>query len=215
MKSYLVISVLYISTVLVLVLLISVIGIRRVSDISQFSGDRLVPIYSNTPATQSFISNHNGLNTILISLKNRSVTNNKKFEFTLIENNNDIRKISLNGSNIGDGDNVRFQFHPITDSKGKTFIIKLTAPDTNQGEVPIEVSFSNTDTYIHGSSLDPNQEGDFAFQTYYKPQSIYLSIQQMVSRWISLFVNVKTILGIVVVSLLFVLTAKKLGFRYN
>lgn len=215
MKSYLTFTLAFIASIFIFVTVVSILGIRRIPDVAQYRGDRLVPIYSNSPATQSFISNENGLNTILINLKNRSIINNKIFEFNLLEDDIVVRKIIINGSNIGDGDNVRFQFLPISDSKGKKYVIKLTAPDTNQGDIPIEVSFSNNDSYLSGSSLDQNQEGDFAFQTYYKPQSLNVTLSQLVIRWINIFINFRLVISLVVVSALFVVTAKKLGFRYN
>lgn len=140
---------------------------RRIPEVNQAVVDRLVPIYKDNSVTQTIAPTHNGLNVVVIFLKNRSIQNNDKFLFTLTNQENEsMRSIQISGSNIGDGDTVRFQFEPLVDSANKKFVISLSTPDTSPPKTPIEVGFSNGDTYPLGIASDM---GDMSFQLFYSP----------------------------------------------
>ncbi len=166
----------------VLFLAFSFVFIRRVPEVNQGVVDRLVPMYQNRPVSQTISPQHDGLNVIMIFLKNRSLINTDKIIFTLSENEKVIRTIELSGSNIGDGDTVRFQFDPIPDSAGHTYSLRLEAPATQVSQTPIEVGFSNTDTYTLGSSPEP---GDMSFQLFYKPVNKAAYISELATIFVS------------------------------
>ncbi len=127
--------------------------IRRLPDTGQPRSDEFIWISKNHPVDQDIYPGHDGLNVVTIYLKNVGLRNQKPLFFYLLQNGKIIRRISLNGYNVGDGDSVRFQFSPITDSAGQTFQIRLESPGTDTREA-IGVGVSS---------------GNISYQTYYFP----------------------------------------------
>jgi hypothetical protein len=130
--------------------------IRRLPDVSQPLSGQWQWIYSGHPVSQTITPRHDGLNVITVYLKNVSLRNQDPFYFTLADASGVIRKIDINGYNIGDGDNVRFQFLPIFDSKNLTLIFTLTS--SSPQSAAIGAGFSDS-------------AGSLAYQTYYFPTS--------------------------------------------
>lgn len=124
---------------------------RRILDQTQDGQRNEVWIYRDHGVKFPIVPNNDGLNTIKVFIKNPYLRNKDPFEFSLLDKNeNIVRKILINGSNIGDGDLVRFQFEPIIDSAGKKYIIQLLASNS-------EISQSVGTTA--------------SFEAYYKPQN--------------------------------------------
>lgn len=130
--------------------------VRRLPDVGQAHENTQVWIYSGHPVSHTFIPRNNGLNVITVYLKNVSLRNQDPLIFRLSDNSVVIREINLSGYNVGDGDNVRFQFDPVMNSKGLPLTLTLTS-DSPQS-VAIGVGFS-----------EPAQS--IAYQTYYYPTS--------------------------------------------
>jgi len=130
--------------------------VRRQPDIGQPQENTQTWIYSGHQVTQSFTPRNNGLNIITIYLKNVSLRNRDPFLFQLSDANGILRTIRINGYNIGDGDNVRFQFDPVADSGNKQFTLTLSSESPK--ELAVGVGFSEVAESI-------------AFQTYYFPTS--------------------------------------------
>lgn len=165
-----IISLIYLISLLIILLLATFFGLRRIPDSAQRQNNRLVPIYLNAPIIQTITPNHNGLNLVMVFLRNQSLLNTDKLIFSLSSNNNvQLRKLEISGRNIGDGENIRFQFPPLSTSENQTYLLKLEAPETRIGQNKIEAGFSNQDVYLLGSS--PVQPGDLTFELYYRPQS--------------------------------------------
>lgn len=210
-----ILSIFYVLGTLIVVCIISFLFIRRVPDLIQVQTDRLVPIYSKKPLDQSFISNFNGLNSISIYLKNRSLLNTQPLIFNLHDASGDlVREINISGRNIGDGESVRFQFEPISDSMKKKYLLHLSAPLTLQNDVPIEAGFSNSDTYMFGSSDLAYEPGDLSFQTYYRPQNRVEQLSGIIQHWQNLL-SWRFLISILIVTQVFTVTARVVGFRYN
>lgn len=172
----------YIFATILLLGISSFVLMRRVPEVNQGVVNRLVPLYKTAPVTQTITPVHDGLNVVVIFLKNRSILNNDKLVFTLSQNNQTVRTIELSGSNVGDGETVRFQFEPIIDSGSKTYEIKLVAPDTQEPKTPIEIGFSNLDEYKFGSA---SQVGDMSFQLFYKPVNKPVLIAELQAVFLS------------------------------
>lgn len=144
----------------------TVVGIRRVPDSAQSSQNHLVPVYSDRPVSQSVTPLHNGFNVAVIYLRNASLLNRDPLVFTLTDARHHlIRQIDLNGYNVGDGTNVRFQFLPVPDSAGQTYTLTLSAPATTPGHPKIEIGFSGS--------------GSMAFQLYYRPQNTLSFLKEL------------------------------------
>jgi hypothetical protein len=130
--------------------------VRRLPDVNQPQSNQFLWIYSGHPVSQTFVPRHDGLNVINIYLKNVSLRNQDPFTFTLSDSSEVLRQINLTGYNIGDGDNVRFQFPPIMNSANLPLTLKLTS-DSPQN-IAIGAGFSESAKSI-------------AFQSFYFPTS--------------------------------------------
>lgn len=147
--------------------------VRRQPDIGQPQENTQVWIYSGHPVTQGFTPRNNGVNVITIYLKNVSLRNRDPFIFQLSDTNGVLRTIRINGYNIGDGDNVRFQFDPVADSGNKQFTLSLSSESPK--ELAVGVGFSE-------------EAQSIAFQTYYFPTSRLNSVITITMQFIrSLF----------------------------
>lgn len=150
--------------------------VRRQPDYGQPIENTQVWIYSGHPIKQEFIPQNNGLNVITVYLKNVSLRNKEPFLFELSDSSGLLRTIGINGSNIGDGDNVRFQFAPVVDSAGRQFTIILSSE--SEKEMAIGAGYSD-------------QVRSIAFQTYYFPQSRLSGLQVNVMHFIGLLFRPK------------------------
>lgn len=103
------------------------LAVRRLPDASQSQVQKEIWVYKDHPVTQTITPGHDGLNVLTVYLRNVALRNQEPFLFELSDSAGVIRSIQLTGYNIGDGDNVRFQFAPIPDSAGKTYTIKFSS----------------------------------------------------------------------------------------
>jgi hypothetical protein len=178
--------------------LLSTFGLRRVPDISQKENSRLIPIYNSQPFIQKISAKNDGLNTINIYLKNARLLNKDPFTFSLSDNKNvEVRRIEISGKNIGDGDNVRFQFLPIPDSAGKEYVLTLQAPYTNFDGDKIEAGVSSDDP------------GQLAFESFYRPTSLTQILNQSLSGLVIKIINTKYLLVVLGASVFSYLTLFK------
>lgn len=121
----------------------SLFGVRRVYDSGISQTDRLVPLFTDKPISQQINPLQNGLNTIYVYMRNRSILNTSPVRFLLSDDTgNALRQIDINGSNIGDGENVRFQFLPISDSAGRSYIVTLSTSKNSSNEPHVEIGFT-------------------------------------------------------------------------
>jgi hypothetical protein len=129
-------------------------GVRRLPDVGQPRSDSIVWIYKNHEVTQNITVLNNGFNVLTVYMRNISLRNQKPLTFTLKDSGGvTVREIHLTGYNIGDGDSVRFQFAPLTDSGGKTYQVVLSSPASVFGDA-IGVGYSDL---------------NISYQSYYYP----------------------------------------------
>ena len=158
--------------VAVMLVIFIVFGLRRIPDTAQHEARRLINITSLQPVSQTVVPRKNGLNTVLIFFRNPNLANTDRLIFSLSQKTGEeIRRIDLSGRNIGDGVTVRFQFPPVVDSSGRTYILALQAPDTPPSSPnPLSIGTSVEDAYPAGRLTSPAGEtGDLSFQLFYSP----------------------------------------------
>ena len=141
--------------------------------------------------SESFQAANNNLNIVSICIRNpdRLLT---PFTFTLHEatlSATPIRTVSFTGGNIDNQDCTRFQFEPVTDSKGKSYVASLTPTQPNlvfpRGNIYVEAHAGND--YLQGESyldFSPSPH-DLHFKTnYYQPLKAVLreSLTQFIAR---------------------------------
>jgi len=182
----------YLIVPVIILIFLTVFAVKRIPDSSQEISERLVPITRTHPVTQSIIPVNNGFNTVVIYLRNKMLLNTDPLIFYLTDTQNQVlRQLTISGRNIGDGETIRFQFPPLSDSAGKLYTIRLEAPQTNFGSNIIEAGFSNSDTYPEGSSQDIQETGDLSFQFFYRPESKLVLLQNLFSRFVSQTLSVR------------------------
>lgn len=194
-------------------LFFSVIGARRLYDSGQPHSVYFLGLNRVSSASQSFTPLHNGLNVVRVYLKNVSIRNHDPLSFTLTDSTGQVvSHIDLNGSNVGDGDSVRFQFPPLPDSAGRTFTFTLTAP-TTETSTEIGVGFTDdTGTYPAGLGHVGRQSGELNFDLYYRPQNIGSLLVQVLSLALSRILDLPSLVIATLVGLLWYFLAKRLLF---
>lgn len=166
-----------------IVLLLSVVGVRRRVDVAQIEGESLYPIYGEKKIGQTFVSSKNNLNIIELNLKNPALRNQQPIYFRLIETKTaqTLREIAISGLNIGDPSSIRFQFDPIQDSAGKNYRFYLNSPLSTEKDA-IEVYYSPKDIYAEGEMIVSDQKitGELCFTSYYYPGSKMAVIRETI-----------------------------------
>ncbi len=110
---------------------ITLLNLRKEIGIKQTDEGKVLYFYGNQDYRFSFISPKENLNSVVIKLKNISIRNSKPLYFYLNDNQNTIRQIKINGSNIGDSSMVRFAFSEIEESKNKEYTVILSSPESD------------------------------------------------------------------------------------
>lgn len=94
---------------------------------TEVPGSSYLPISEIRPAT--FTPRHQGLNIILLRMKNPDLADTSDFIFTLSNSAGQVlRQLNFSGRNIGDPSDVRLQFDPIPDSAGQTLTLAVSSP---------------------------------------------------------------------------------------
>lgn len=148
---------------IVVALLVILTGLftRLVLDQVVNGQDADIKIYRLQSAEKIFVPKNDGLNMFSIFLKNANLRNKNVFVLTIFDQDvNPIRKVIINGKNIGDGEGVRFKFDPITNSANQKYTLQLSAPDTEFSQA-VETKLS--------------------LEAYYKPQS-KLNVIMVITR---------------------------------
>lgn len=139
--------ILIISELLFLVILLIVIPsifIKEKSGIEQDSYSDTLSVDVNHIYIQSFIVDHNNLNSISIQLKNPEL---KNYDMVYIEIQNDkyetLRDLSISGRSIGDPSWINFKFPALNSKKGEKIFIKVTGDAIKDNHIYI---FGDFDT---------------------------------------------------------------------
>lgn len=92
-------------------------------------------VYKGVALSQQFMTNMANLSGIGMSIKNPYFRNKKSLIVNLqSDDKSTIRSINLNGANVQDGDFMKIQFDPISDSAGKKYYLEIFAPDSESQE---------------------------------------------------------------------------------
>jgi|SRR5579884_1630171 len=159
---------------LVVIPLILGVIIRSIPDGFQPSLDRTANVDFQNTISETFRASKNNLSTIGLSIKNPSLLNKDPLLFNIYNGDQIIRSVQLSGANIPDGDFVKINFPPITDSQGNTYKIEFSAPDTHQNSLQPFISNQKTDDetlMINGQDMD----GSISFVPYYKSSNPIVS----------------------------------------
>lgn len=140
--------------------------VKRVPGFHQDQVGELTPIYAKQSLIQSITLEQDGLDTVMIFLKNARLDNRDKFIFQIAD-----VTIPINGYNIGDGDTIKFQFPPLNLPAGTKVNITISAPDTKDPNTAIKAGVSSADAYPEGDLGGKFAPRDLSFQLFYQPKS--------------------------------------------
>jgi hypothetical protein len=103
--------------------------------------DQARGVSSFLPLTQDvsteFTTNENGLNIIILHLKNPGLVNTDNYKITLSDGVSVLFEQEFSGFNVGDPSDLRFQFPPII-SKGKRLSLAVS-PITKNSVMPLQI----------------------------------------------------------------------------
>lgn len=117
----------------------TLLTLRKEIGLERTRGDKVSYFHGKENIQFSFISPKKNLNSVVLRLENinKSVSvgrNSKPLYFSLLENQQILRKVQINGSNFVNDAFVRFAFPEIEDSENKKYIIILSSPESEGGE---------------------------------------------------------------------------------
>jgi hypothetical protein len=130
------------------------------------------------------------LNIIILTFKNPGIVNDKNFVFNVKDGSGILRSINFSGKNVGDPGDVRFQFEPISDSRGKDLSVNIVSNDYS---FPISIN------------VDENEIP--AYRSYYRTSSYGDSLRRFVSFWtkaVSLDFVFFAVWGLILISILWI-----------
>lgn len=121
---------------------------------------------------QSFVSSDDNLNIVAICIRNNARILSP-LVFNLYEATSSstvIRSISINAGNIDNLDCTKFQFAPIPDSQGNTYVAEIYAPESDIYRNGVYVEAYTTNDYLQGTAFQDNipLEMDLHFKTFFK-----------------------------------------------
>ncbi len=168
------------------------LGIRYIPYDIQPRLDNYEKVYRHQSISQNLTGQKDNLSGFALSLKNPLLRNKKNINLTLIdENKTVVRRALLNGSNIQDGEYVKFIFTPISDSKGKNYTFILSAPDVDDNEALAAFYTFNKPDWAGElrieDRLEPN--GSVSFVGLYKPDTIFTTSIDIYSEWLRRFIS--------------------------
>lgn len=124
------------SLVIILILpAITLLGLRKEKGLQQTDTYTVTFFHRKKDFQFSFVSPKDNLNSIALKMWNLSLEKNKPIYFKLSLDQQTVRQLVVNDSNIINGDMVRFSFPEVVDSKGKYFTLTLNAPETQRDDV--------------------------------------------------------------------------------
>ena len=91
-----------------------------------------------SPLETKFTPERNGVNIFIIPLKNPGLVNEDKFKFQLVKVGELGREIEFSGANVGDPDNLRFQFAPLATGVGEEWKVRMV-PEEEESTNPLLV----------------------------------------------------------------------------
>ncbi|OGE64798.1 hypothetical protein A3I48_00555 [Candidatus Daviesbacteria bacterium RIFCSPLOWO2_02_FULL_36_7] len=120
--------------IIIIIPAVTLLSLRKEIGLKQTEESKVLFFYGNQDYRFSFVSPKDNLNSVVVKLKNISIKNSKPVYFRLLDNQDIVKQIQINGSNIGDSSMVRFAFAAIKDSKDRRYTISLTSPQTEKNE---------------------------------------------------------------------------------
>ena len=151
----------------------------------QIESNSTIRVEKNSTITQSFQSHKGNLAGVRLIGFNPNLGGSENFELTSRdENNQPVRTLSLSETNLGWGSTIRFDFAPIPDSRGKTYVISVSAPESTTAQ--LDLAYTSENKYAEGAAQKNNEvlSGDLVFETYYQTSGATIIIDPLINAGI-------------------------------
>lgn len=147
-----------------------------------FNQDKIndwLAISSKQEVGQTFVADQNNLFKIRIFSRNPQLANKDEVVFTLRKNGEEVRKVILNGQNVGWDYPLNVEFTPVQSSKNTTYYFSLKSPTENEVKA-ITLGYNRGNQYFGGTAMVNNKptEGDLYFTTFYKSSATQLLTEE-------------------------------------
>lgn len=151
-----------------------------------YDGSARVSVYGKFDFKQEFISKEKNLTAIGTSIKNPNLKNIKQIDFNIFDqDNNLLRTVSIFGTNIEDGDFVKFVFEKIPDSENKKYFFTISSPTAGAGEIIEVFIIKPTSEILSFTYNKETKEGGAPLVTFHKPDSRFDTVKRVYSSWLS------------------------------
>lgn len=168
---------------------------RFIDQFQQIHNDFLLAA-PNSQIRQTFLSTHDNLSGIRVSLSNANLGGNKLYQISIMDNAAPVRSEEVSESNIGWDMTLRYDFKPIEGSKNRIYALEISSldksdinpaviwvnernaglretlpavPESDLSKKYLQVMYNRKDEYKAGSAFlnEKPLSGDIAFETYY------------------------------------------------
>ncbi len=158
----------------------------------QHSGEKFVEI--KEPLSFAYKPTYDNFNILIFTFKNPVSANQENFSLKILSEEKVIREITFSGFNLGDTQDLKFQFDPILDSKGKEFKIEISAQN-----------------YRNPIFINVDDKGIPSFKAYYRTTKKFFVLRNILSSWVNF---VKSDLVFFSIWFLILILTSILGSRY-
>lgn len=162
--------------VLIFPALLSLI-IKTIPEKQQSSLDGTIKLFGERKIAQKIAVSKNNFSGIGISVRNPNYINKNDLIFTVYsEDNLTLRQMAISGLHINDGDLLKINFPPISDSANKNFTIEFTSPKSSSDQY-FEIFISNKNNEkskgfkLYESSGVSDFEGSIAYEIFNKSEN--------------------------------------------
>ncbi len=205
MKKLIILSSIFVLFLLVVIPVLLTFSIRTIPGGVQPSLGNTQKIYGDFTLSQAFVSPEDNLTGIGVSIKNPNFANKKNTQVEILdENNNILRKVTLNGQNIADGNFVKIIFDPITSARDKKFIWFTSSKESTFDDA-LEI-FLTKDKPTWSLDLQVNgkiQQDTLSYVTLHKSGSPTAVLKTVFRGWLDKFTGDKLFLISYLVLILF------------
>lgn len=135
---------------------------------TQFPGGDFLVVEESIERT--FTPRNDFLNIIFITLKNPNLKSSAQMRFNLLDEKGEVlRQIDFSGRNVEDPAKMRFQFEPISDSRGRPLTVRLEVVSAHKDPILV--------------SVNDRFRRDLAFAAYYRKPGKLAAVKDTTSFW--------------------------------
>ena len=124
----------------------------------QETNDTKLNISAGNSLTQSFIASKNNFTGIRVVIYNPKLGAKGSYLFAISDDQNvAVKELTVSESNMGWGEQFRFDFAPIGDSAGKSYVLSIVSQQKDLNDTPLITDMNNSKAYNTGKKFTEEQ----------------------------------------------------------